>query len=828
MKLDRFVVFALVWVAVIATALTGAAPARADTGSIVSSSLSISVLPGLGGAIKPGNWAPVEVDIANEGRDITGQIQISFENQVSPSFFSPPPVVYTTPAILPAHSHKRLEVDVFVPLQANRLHVNLVEGRTTVAQQEAPFIPASANNLLCGAIGGSANAYSTLETIDIPGRQQRPRMVSLSASELPSRPQLLGSLDCLIVGNASMASLTTAQKNALEAWVGHGGLLVGIGGETWARDLPYLPAGLLPVDVAGSRTLPALPALATFGNAPLPAGGPWVVSVPKRASGTTVIQQGSVPLLTVWRHGAGSVFYLAIDPEAGPLRGWSGNARLWQYVLSFANAPLVSRSPFGTTMMGWGRPPRTALEKVPSLAPPSPLWYGALLLAYLMLLGPGTYLLLRRIDRREWAVVTVPLLALTTTVAAFHFAADRKGSDVGINEISLVRTDVGTSTSYVRTYVSVYSPRDTGYQLVTPAGALITGSAGNLRLSPANQSSLPGISSNFSHSGPARPITVIEGSTTTLPDFRAQTDHLSGFTVDSVVRLPGTIVSDLTTDGTSIQGKVTNNTGQQIDGAVVLLDGRVMARLGTFAPHEAKAISLPFPSSGKPRSASLSSVLFPVTTDRQHVSADVTIKRDVVDSAFNPFFRSSAISDGGLLFLGWMEQTPLPVTVSGGRASVQTHTLYTVGLPLHPAPGRQVEIPSVTMATQQIASLAVSRQNGAYDLASGGAISLQFSLPFTGAFQPARLTLHVAGTVGQSTPITTATDLGAAAWYDWTNGVWVDLPVSVGANVIAAPARFISPAGEVRLRYTYKPTTPGSAQSLSLTRFDVSMAGSAP
>ena len=55
---------------------------------------------------------------------------------------------------------------------------------------------------------------------------------------------------------------------------------------------------------------------------------------------------------------------------------------------------------------------------MPALALPSIEGLLLLLLGYIVLIGPINYLVLRRLDRREWAWVTMPLLVVGFTAGA--------------------------------------------------------------------------------------------------------------------------------------------------------------------------------------------------------------------------------------------------------------------------------------------------------------------------------------------------------------------------------------------------------------------------
>ena len=77
----------------------------------------------------------------------------------------------------------------------------------------------------------------------------------------------------------------------------------------------------------------------------------------------------------------------------------------------------------------------SAVINLPSLALPPIGGLIVLLFGYILLVGPVNYLVLRRLDRREWAWVTVPVLILVFTVGSFGIGGLLRGSDVIIHEV---------------------------------------------------------------------------------------------------------------------------------------------------------------------------------------------------------------------------------------------------------------------------------------------------------------------------------------------------------------------------------------------------------
>ena len=97
-----------------------------------------------------------------------------------------------------------------------------------------------------------------------------------------------------------------------------------------------------------------------------------------------------------------------------------------------------------------------------------------LLVGYIVLIGPINYLVLRRLDRREWAWVTMPVLIAVFAVGAYGFGSALRGSDIIVNEVAIVRGAPDATEGTAQVYLGVFSPTRGTYQVAVPGGALLS------------------------------------------------------------------------------------------------------------------------------------------------------------------------------------------------------------------------------------------------------------------------------------------------------------------------------------------------------------------
>src|SRR4029078_5679772 len=115
-----------------------------------------------------------------------------------------------------------------------------------------------------------------------------------------------------------------------------------------------------------------------------------------------------------------------------------------------------------------------AAAQLPNLALPPVGGLIAILVVYILLIGPINYLILKRIDRREWAWVTMPALIGAFAVGAYAFGSLLRGTNVLVNEAAIVRGAPGATEGLAQTYLGVFSPTRANYHIRFPGGALLS------------------------------------------------------------------------------------------------------------------------------------------------------------------------------------------------------------------------------------------------------------------------------------------------------------------------------------------------------------------
>jgi hypothetical protein len=320
-------------------------------------------------------------------------------------------------------------------------------------------------------------------------------------------------------------------------------------------------------------------------------------------------------------------------------------------------------------------------------------------------------------------------------------------------------------------------------------------------------------------------LRVIGGPSPSISDLQLGSGSLGTFTVDSQVTTMGRLEADLRIEGRQLVGTITNALGAPLYDAAMIMDYQV-TRIGDFRAGESREISMPLAGSatagfGPP--TSFSSLLYPnVGVTRR--SSDGA-RRDVLDSAFSAGFNFTRLELGAPILMGWLDTNVLPLEVGDARPAQVENTLYIGSLPLGLPKGFEGELPAPVMARRQLGASTLNRQQfGSYDLGNGESLAFQFSLPVSnGRFLVDGLYVNIDGRfrgVAAAGPT-----LGEVSLFNWRSAEWEDRVVGFGRNLVKDAAPYISGAGDIRVRYTFKPGPDSGITGVSFSRFDVTTSG---
>lgn len=623
------------------------------------------------GNFRAGEWIPVTVSLANNGAAVTGDVILEAGSAGGND------VRYAQRVELPSRSQKVLtlyarqaggsSLAVWFAAGNERVDAPAITLRSLRSVQE--LVGVVADDAVVGEEIRRAltNAYGTSQL----------EAVVFTPDQIPANTYGLGSFSGLVIGDASTGRWSTEQRAALAAWVARGGKLIVTGGPN-ARKAAEGLGELPPLRPRDSRTTTSLAALGSGGPA-----GQWVLATGELISeATRQFEQDGVPLVVSRPWGHGTVVSFAFDPATASFANWSGGRAFWSRFALDTPMPATLQDPYDPSYTGsagqGGQPYRITniLSDLPGLSLP-PTWaIGLVLLLFIILIGPVNYLVLRRLDRRELAWVTIPVLTLLFAAGIYAYGASTKGRDITVNSVSIVRIAPDARAAELQAFYGVFAPSRGKRDFSLPADVLFTG---------------------FSQQGLGDPdelgrdVLFEQGANggVRAASF-AQWTQRSVAAQGLVDPAPLAIKAELRWQGQKLVGMVTNTSGAAIEDALLVYkDGYL--DVGDLAPGASKAVDwtpvpAPVPSYSSYYRPGLGTVHYfggsggsPYQGSRQGSSLGVNGRRaEVLDSLSGSVLDFATGRVGGTLpYPGAPTNTPTrtprpTATPSGGSATPGT------------------------------------------------------------------------------------------------------------------------------------------------------------
>ncbi|HEY3314131.1 MAG TPA: hypothetical protein VGL40_02450 [Bacillota bacterium] len=791
------IVLVLSWSAAgpVAAAGQGGQPAGTDQSA---TNLKMTVIPGFGGQAKFGRWVPVEVVVTNTGPDVSGRVVI--DHLEANSGYR---TEYAVDAVVASGSKKAFLLHIpFTDLQ-HAIEARFISGADELASARAQMEAIPATDVTVGVLSDDPAALNYLGAITLD-QKRRVTVVHLQPAQLSRHVGVLDNFDLLVLDNVDTQAISQDQWGAIEAWIGVRGTLAVAGGPNARKTLAGLPAALLPVEVDG--TAPAdLSPLAVYAGKTMPGATAGTVSKVKLKTGTTIeVGRTDLPLLVDARIAGGHLLFFSADLTLAPLADWGGTTALWtkllatkvasasttaasaQVLISSKMAPSGSVSLLGTPSVAY------ALRNLPVMDLPSMRLLGALLLIYVLIIGPLNYFILRRLDRRDWAWVTIPLVVVLFAGSAYVFAFKGKGRDVITNNLAIVRLDPGVPTARTQTYVGVFAPSRRAYRVSL---------AGDPLVAALSAFDAPPPVSSGAASGGAGPITtrISTGSSTTVEFTDMRMWSMQSFMVDRAVPSQGAIESNLRTGPNGLTGSVTNKTPFTLKDAFIVSDFGYTS-LGDLGPGQTAPVDLKLTAVGgsaygRPMLTQIMNQYNPKGTSTT-VDRELNRRRMLLEAAFG-WEREGRWDDDRVVVGGWVYQPIDQATVADKPG--QDYYLAFVGSPAQVSfvDGKDLLIPDGLLRP----TLIEAKSNTAAHNPDGYAFS-DGSLTFEAVFPvvPRQLSSLIfwlpnaqngPGTVALKTEV-----------YDWAKKAWVAARLDTSTVDLGEGKGLVSPDGRVRLKVT--------------------------
>lgn len=706
-----------------------------------------------GGRIRTSGWVTIMVDLTNLGGETEADLVATQTGGAMWGGAGSTPE-YVVPLTLPAGGKKRVPIEM--PATGGGLiKVQLRAGGTVIQQQDVQLMGIAQDTLLVGLLSDDELGVPALARLG-GGREGASQVARLNAATFPASGALLEPYDILALSRFDTGSMSREQMQALEAWVARGGTLLVGGGPEWKRSFAALPPSLVPVQVTGVSDVD-LSGLGTIAGQSIT--GKAAASVGQSPRGEVLASAGTTPLVVVNRVGSGKVVYLAADPSLEPLAGWAGLPDLLDRLLTGrVRSDYVDPGNRDNMMMN-------ALQQLPGLGLPSPWLLGGLLTGYLLLVGPLSYWVLKRKDRREWLWATVPILSLGFVGAVYGVGFSKQVNMIS-NLITITELSPGAEAASLTSYVGVYAPSRNRLDVDLGAARLVkplftfTGREGE------------------------RSTRIIHGEKTTVQMLDLNNYSMKGFSVEQDAAVKGGVeLTEVTVDDAGkLTGKLINRLDQNLRNVRITAGGS-WAELDTLAPGQTSSAFV-LDLAGDFRNGK--GVPMFIDYSGPNISAETQRRSAVMNALFG--WNGEQVQTGSIVVTGWTDEPLAEPGVPDLGRMTRGANLVLVKAPI-PFDAARGEIPPGLVVGVHSGGPGYGRSPYGYSLGQG-AHTFRMTLPAIDPAKVAEVKLHA--------PV-----LGSSRGYDLsikdqTTDKWVPLE-AVSVQTLAGWQSYVGSGGLIEI-----------------------------
>lgn len=669
----------------------------------------------LEGHARLGAWLAVEVRLRNDGPPVVGELRLQAGTQGGTRF--------STPVDLPSPSDKIFVLHAQPPSFGQSVEVQLVVGDEVISRQPVQFTVHDATKLTIGVV--AAEPQGIVGGIDLPANQNNvaPAIIPLDPSDLPDRLEGWAAIDRLVWQDVDTNTLSQDQIEAMRGWLALGGRLVIVGGTAGPAVLSGFPDAILPYRPATTVEVAPESLVVMLGAGPEDAAPDYATTdVPaltgELARGRALATSGDAVIAADLAYGSGSVTLIGFDPTVGWIADSNGDVSLWRAVLPARTVGIGSAGDDSQIV--------TAVSELPALSLPPIEGLLLLLVGYIALIGPVNYLVLRRLDRREWAWITMPALIAIFAVGAYGFGSALRGSDIIVNEVAVVRGAPDTTEGSAQVYLGVFSPTRGTYQLAVAGGALL---------------SAPVVGDFFAGQGAL--LDVVQGETSRVRDLSVGFGSLRTVRAESAVTSPKVHAELQLIDGI-LRGTIRNDSEKVLESPAIVLGGNT-AVLKDIPPGQSVEVNLRIVANQFGLSLGdriFGQIFMEQAGNNETVRRNSTRHRILSQLTYDPMRGNTGELPSDVpVLLAWGRDALLDVTVEGQEPARVANVLYYIPMPM--SISGQVAFRSDLIRSTVVESDAAFFTKDAYNMGFGqGSVTIAYRpIPFEGNFEATEVIL---------------------------------------------------------------------------------------
>ena len=633
---------------------------------------------------------PISVEIKNNSRDINGKLQLLFpEGYNEKKLYT----AYTKELNIAKGVTKVIDMDLVFESHKGNGIVRILNNSDKVVW-EKKFNMNTGKSTGTVGIGVLSNDVDNLRYLTLANFLKTNNKDSLTSSiaeldgMMPEQASYLDILDIIVINNYDTEKLNNNQKEALKEWVNNGGTLVIGTGPNYNRTLKGL-------ENINSMNVQQISYLDNF-NQVLSSSGqvfdtdiPLPIAIGTFSGGKELLKHDENVLIYENQLGSGRIIFTAFDLGLSPFKDWNGRVDFIKDLLS-EKIKTSSDRPFDNQKFFNSHRFSNSVEYIPKDKMPSFKFIFILIGIFIVIVGPINYIVLKKLDKREKAWFSVPVIVLIFTLVMYIWGLGTSFKDPLMNNVSIITFEDSMQKANIKTVSGILGFNKGDIDITT------------------SEKTVPSVARMFADR--LNNANFADGDI--ILEYDLQKDKHIIFkergtwgtqviNLDENISLDGGFIQDIKIKDGSLIGSFKNNTSIKLEDAFILY-GLDFYKLGDIDKGELKDINYDpnkktsnTKNIGKDFYRVLDS-LYPWNYSRRNTASqdilDNNTKRDILDGYFWEVYNQG--NNNNILLFAWNKDSiSSDININGKKPERIDRNLIIIPINISYEKGEQVQIP---------------------------------------------------------------------------------------------------------------------------------------
>ncbi len=417
--------------------------------------------------VKIADGNPLSAKIKNKGKAIKAELQIEVEDTDNTK------IIVSQPFELAENASKEITLQVPVYMIQKEFQVRIKEENKLHYSElikVKKILPPEKK--VMAVITDTPDAYRFLEKIQLYTTTMMTDKMTLSSQGSTSLPQSLDIVyfkdmdklnskeelsffNYIYIGHNQSLKIDKEAEELLNQWVNSGNSMLLETGGDYQKTNSVLPKSLNPIAIQSTESV----MLDTVWN-DLKINQQVEIAIPQKAEANTSYISGDATVAAVTSREKGSIITLLMNMSQEPVASWNGKMLFLETLLaSYANPQYFEGD------MGYQNQYQYYTQQVPVELDIPYSFVLVLLGAYILLVGPVGYIILKKKDKRDNAWIVIPALALISIGALYMTGSKTRYNNGVMNSISEVSADTTTGTMNIDSNIVIFNNKKNNLSL---------------------------------------------------------------------------------------------------------------------------------------------------------------------------------------------------------------------------------------------------------------------------------------------------------------------------------------------------------------------------